>query len=342
MASFDLNLPIINWDEVEDFDGDISDLNYDFVWDYDNEDGEDGNGRGSGNDGGCDGSDDDGGGSGGGGDDGGGDQTTDGAVDAGINIKRRRHYPPDMKRAIYALCLERSDPGMMKEGVTKRLKEGRFRRHTNAIKFTLTEDNMKARVQFCIQMLDSQSIPDEPTFKSLYNIVYIDEKWFYRTKPDENYYLSLDEPNPRRNVKSKNFIDKVMFLAAKARPRFDEYGECTFDGKIGIFSFTYWEAAKRSSRTRERGTKAMTSVTRDIIQNYLIEKVLPAIKHKWPNEERGLPIFIQQDNAKTHIAVDDPAFLSVAQEDGWDIRLTCQPPNCPDLNVLDLGFYAAL
>lgn len=88
--------------------------------------------------------------------------------------------------------------------------------------------------------------------------------------------------------------------------------------------------------------KAMTSVTRDIIRNYLIEKVLPAIKHKWPNEERGLPIFIQQDNAKTHIAVDDPAFLSVAQEDGWDIRLTCQPPNSPDLNVLDLGFFAAL
>lgn len=113
MAGFDLNLPIINWDEVEDFDGDISDLNYDFVWDYDNEgvhrsffscfvfffflcmcdfiilfqrtDGEDGNGRSSGNDGGCNGSDDDGGGSGGGDDDsgGGGDQTTDGAVDAG-------------------------------------------------------------------------------------------------------------------------------------------------------------------------------------------------------------------------------------------------------------------
>lgn len=121
MAGFDLNPPIINWDEVEDFNGDISDLNYDFVWDYDNEDGEDGNGRSSGNDGGCNGSDDDGGGSGGGDDDsgGGGDQTTDGAVDAGINIKRRRHYPPDMKRAIYALCLERSDPGMMKEGVTK-------------------------------------------------------------------------------------------------------------------------------------------------------------------------------------------------------------------------------
>ena len=50
--------------------------------------------------------------------------------------------------------------------------------------------------------------------------------------------------------------------------------------------------------------KAMTSVTRDTIQEFLIEKVLPAIKEKWP-EEWGHPIFIQQDNAKTHIAVDD-------------------------------------
>jgi hypothetical protein len=55
-----------------------------------------------------------------------------------------------------------------------RLKEGKFRRHTNAIKFTLTEQNMKERVRFCVNMLDSQSIPDDPTFKSLYNVIYID------------------------------------------------------------------------------------------------------------------------------------------------------------------------
>jgi hypothetical protein len=88
--------------------------------------------------------------------------------------------------------------------------------------------------------------------------------------------------------------------------------------------------------------KAMTSVTRETIRKFLIEKVLPAIKEKWPAEEQGLPIFIQQDNAKTHIAIDDPDFCRVAQEDGWDIRLMCQPPNSPDLNVLDLGFFAAL
>ena len=85
--------------------------------------------------------------------------------------------------------------------------------------------------------------------------------------------------------------------------------------------------------------KAMTSVTRDTIQKFLIEKVLPAIKEKWPAEERGCPIFIQQDNAKTHIAVDDLDFCRAAQADGWDIRLMCQPPNSLDLNILDLGFF---
>jgi len=89
-------------------------------------------------------------------------------------------------------------------------------------------------------------------------------------------------------------------------------------------------------------TKAMTSVTKEISRQFLINKVLPAIKEKWPAEERGMPIFIQQDNAKTHIAVNDTTFVQAAQADRWDIRLTCQPPNSPDLNVLDLGFFAAI
>ena len=63
----------------------------------------------------------------------------------------------------------------------------------------------------------------------------------------------------------------------------------------------------------------MISVMRDAIRSYLIEKILPAIKEKWPIEERGLPIYIQQDNSMTHIAVDDLEFLGAAQEDGWDI-----------------------
>ena len=32
----------------------------------------------------------------------------------------------------------------------------------------------------------------------------------------------------------KNAIGKVMFLTAVAKPRYDNQGNCTFDGKLGI------------------------------------------------------------------------------------------------------------
>jgi hypothetical protein len=45
---------------------------------------------------------------------------------------------------------------------------------------------------------------------------------------------------------------KVMFLAAVARPRYDPEGECTFDGKIGMFPFVERVAAKRTSKNLEK------------------------------------------------------------------------------------------
>jgi hypothetical protein len=44
----------------------------------------------------------------------------------------------------------------------------------------------------------------------------------------------------------------------------------------------------------------------------MLNKVLAAIKAKWPLEDMGKPIFIQQDNAKTHIPIDDPQFCQAA------------------------------
>ena len=83
-------------------------------------------------------------------------------------------------------------------------------------------------------------------------------------------------------------------------------------------------------------------VTQNVLWEYTINFLIPAIRARWPPAERGMPIYVQQDNAKTHIPLDDPEFFAVAQAEGWDIRLTCQPPNSPDLNILDLGFFAAL
>jgi len=36
-----------------------------------------------------------------------------------------------------------------------------------------------------------------------------------------------------------------MFLAVVAQPRFDQNGNCIFDGKLGVFPFIYVEPTKR-------------------------------------------------------------------------------------------------
>ncbi|XP_049394876.1 uncharacterized protein LOC125859215 [Solanum stenotomum] len=196
---------------------------------------------------------------------------------------------------------------MAKSTVFRRIKDGTIRTHTNSIKPQLTEQNKKS----------------------------------------ERYYLLPEEhePDPYRSCKSKNFIPKVMFMAVVARPRFDENGIELFSGKIGIFPFVVKEPAKRNSKNRTAGTletKPILSVTKDITRACLIEKVHPAIRSKWPASDSNIPIFIQQDNARPHIGVNDLEFVEAVQKDGFDIRLWFQPPNNPDLNVLDLGFFRAI
>jgi len=134
-----------------------------------------------------------------------------------------------------------------------------------------------------------------------------------------------------------------MFLCVCARPRFRN-GECIFDGKIGCFPLVTYENAIRGSHNRLRGEqviKPITSIIRDVIRDFMLNQVLPAIRAKWPREDVHKPIFIQQDNAPSHLKVDDPVFCEAAKQDGFDIRLICQPPNSPDFNILDLGFFRA-
>src|SRR5690349_1607478 len=117
-----------------------------------------------------------------------------------------------------------------------------------------------------------------------------------------------------------------------------------FPGKAGIWPFVTKEPAKRNSKNRKAGelvTKPVI-VTKEIYSEMLISNVLPAIRDQWPRCSAKRPIFIQQDNAKPHLSVNDPRFIEAASADGFDIRLRCQPPNSSDMNVLDLGFFNAI
>jgi hypothetical protein len=96
---------------------------------------------------------------------------------------------------------------------------------------------------------------------------------------------------------------------------------------------------------REKGTwevKPSPSVDREKSREYIVNYVLPAIKEKWPEKDRWSTVYIQQDNARTHIKADDPIFAFEAARGGWDIRLVNQPPNSPDCNILDLGWFASI
>jgi hypothetical protein len=82
------------------------------------------------------------------------------------------------------------------------------------------------------------------------DVVHIDEKWFYRTRKSQNKYLSHRGEVPHRECKHKNHIQKIMFLSAMARPRYDAQGNCVFDGKIGVWAYIEWVQAKKWSPNR--------------------------------------------------------------------------------------------
>jgi hypothetical protein len=66
----------------------------------------------------------------------------------------------------------------------------------------------------------------------------------------------------------------------------------------------------RSARIIEM--KPIESITKDVLQSFMIEKVLPAIRAKWPHEDANKLIYIQQDNVKPHVSSNDRLFCEAA------------------------------
>ncbi|KAK9733580.1 hypothetical protein RND81_04G076300 [Saponaria officinalis] len=222
------------------------------------------------------------------------------------------------------------------------VKKGSIRKHTNTLHQTLSEATKFQRLIFALGAISINM--NNFKFNDMNNHVHIDEKWFYLTKTTERYYLLPEEEDHYRSCQSKRLITKVMFMCAVSRPILDDNGEVVFDGKIGIFPFVEMKAAKRRSKNRAAGvlvTKAVDSITKEVTKACLITKIIPAIKEKWPSGA-SKDIYIQQDNAKPHLKDNDLEFRAVADSDGFNIHLVFQPPNSPDLNINDLGFFRSI
>ncbi|KAE9262527.1 hypothetical protein PR003_g33509 [Phytophthora rubi] len=83
-------------------------------------------------------------------------------------------------------------------------------------------------------------------------------------------------------------------------------------------------------------------MTREIYRDMLVNDVIPAIKAKWPQDQKHIPIRLQQDNAKPHVHEDDAEVLAAGCSDGWMMHPLNQPAQSPDLNCLDLGYFASI
>jgi hypothetical protein len=214
-----------------------------------------------------------------------------------------------------------------------------FRVHTSPLFPDLKDQNKFSRIEFVLS-----KIGDNGFYKDLYDEVHIDEKWFYLTKDHKHYILTCSEEDPHRTTQHKGHIPKVMFLCAVARPRY--YGnnnQFFFDGKIGIWPIGENRPARNNTVNRLRGTMIWHNMSLDRImyRNMVINKVLPAIKQKFP-VTRGASIIFQQDNAPAHIKPDDAMVLQKLHELHLDLNIVNQPPNSPDTNINDLAFFNAL
>ena len=69
----------------------------------------------------------------------------------------------------------------------------------------------------------------------------------------------------------------------------------------------------------------------------IVQNVFPAIRAKLPLSNDV--IYVQQDNAKPHFNEDDQDMLEEGSRDGFSIMFKKQPPNSPDMNVLDFGLF---
>lgn len=217
-------------------------------------------------------------------------------------------------------------------------KDGELKKVSDTVKPHLNEENKRERVRFALSMI----VPGTNNFDPIFDVVHVNEKWFYLTKVKKSLYVVPGEAVPTRSLKSKRFMDKVMFLVAVARPRYDFHRKTLFDGKIGLWPCVRKEPAIRNSKNRKRGTPVTKcfEINNQEYVKLLTKSVIPAIREKWPKGDRHMAIKIQQDNAPPHRKI--PEDLIKISAGDLNIKVVYQPPNSPDFNVLDLGFFCSI
>jgi hypothetical protein len=194
----------------------------------------------------------------------------------------------------------------------------------------LKEKHIQQRIKFC----------EEQKLCKFRNWVDIDEKYFFHKRIGKRLQHPPHVTPEAALFQSTSHIPKVLVLSAIARP--DPLHN--FDGKIGIWRVSETCVAKNNSKNRAKGTtyEKTVSMNAEIFRKMMQNKVIPAIreKMKWYKQ-----INVQMDNASPHVGKNNVDFLKKEFQKFRKkpkIVLKTQPPQSPDTNCNDLGFFNSL
>ena len=209
------------------------------------------------------------------------------------------------------------------------------------IKPSLTTEQKLQRLRFVVDRV--QPVGRQFSFDPCTHWVHIDEKWFYAQSDGRRGWLLQNEPKQGApTAKSKSFLPKIMFLVAVGRPHKRSDGTVC-DGLLGIWPFVTTRSAQRSSKNRLRGEQIIEPINVDVavFLEQMKTNVFPAIRAAYHHAKRS--VVIQLDGAKPHVARGIQEELQAeCLKDGFRITIQRQPPQSPDLNILDLGLFHSL
>ena len=198
----------------------------------------------------------------------------------------------------------------------------------------LTEENKAARRDWVTYWLskEGRAILEG---KSDNVLVFLDEKEFRAFKLNSRKRVKGGGRVAARKVKSKTQVPSVMFLGVCGHPR----SEMNFLGGIGMWPIGNWEGAVNKSKNYEPGDWRFVNQTLDgeAFLRKVQRTVVPALRQNLPHAKK---ITVLLDNAPGHAPVRNVDRLNKRYNKGSQpIEFKCQPPNSPDLNLLDFAAW---
>ncbi|ETV90434.1 hypothetical protein H310_14785 [Aphanomyces invadans] len=240
--------------------------------------------------------------------------------------------------------------GLSPATLNRHLKGGTFEQRSTRIKPLLTDENKAERVAFCRSLALAEidggaGLPDPD--ESINSTVYGTSCFLMRnasthTKTITRCSLPLVKRHHGALGKASASFQRSCSFVLLDDHALMTNGVCVvFSGKIGLWPFVQQVPALRNSRNRPAGTMVTKLVKVDaaVYLDFVINKVIPVIKASFSSASKQ--VLLQHDNATPHGSITD-AVLEGMSTDGWTFKIRKQPPNCPDLNVLDLGFFASI